>query len=247
VLASGEVSAGAGVSGRFASSATERVIDRGRSAADANLADPVARETYALGLITEAVVAPGASPWLALRVGLPESTEAGMTYTGRSLRVDGRHALRLDGWALSIGLGASAVLESIGSESPGGAEPAGAETDLSVGGWGIDLPVVVGYRSVGEFLDFWAGGRIGYDAVEGELSPGSGTPPWTATGDRLWASALGGFSVGVPPVWLHVEVDATFHRLSGELTGAERPAPPLGRAEHSGWTLSPSAGLVGRF
>ena len=58
----------------------------------------------------DALLGPGISPWVSARVGLPHANEAGLTYTGRSLRLDGRHAFSLGGaWALSLGLGASAV------------------------------------------------------------------------------------------------------------------------------------------
>src|SRR6185436_4073178 len=57
------VSVGAGVSGQFGSSAVNDAIDRGRSAAGQSLDVPAAAHSYAQGVLTEALLAPGASPW----------------------------------------------------------------------------------------------------------------------------------------------------------------------------------------
>src|SRR4029078_2261420 len=68
------VSAGAGVSGQFASSDVQATIDRGRSAAGQPLTDPTRANAYAAGVLAEALLAPGASPWVGARVGLPSNT-----------------------------------------------------------------------------------------------------------------------------------------------------------------------------
>lgn len=248
-LDSGRVTAGAGVSGHFASKATGQLIDEGQAAAQANSNSEEARRRYAEGVLTEALVAPGATPFVALRVGLPEQMEAGMSYTGRGLRVDGRKVFLRGPWAASLGIGASLVLEAPESRSPLDAEGAAPDSELEAGGFSVDLPVLLGFRGVAEFLDAWVGPRVGYERLTGDLSPGlDGARLWRAQADRFWMSVVGGISVGVPPVWLRVELDATAHWISGSLTDpAADPGPNLGGLERSGWTLSPSVGLIGKL
>jgi hypothetical protein len=86
------VNVGAGVSGQFGSSGVRRAVDRGRSAAGQSLTDPARASAYAEGVLTQALIAPGATPWVAARTGVAENMEAGLTYTGRGLRLDGRYA-----------------------------------------------------------------------------------------------------------------------------------------------------------
>src|SRR5262245_20416791 len=106
-----DVSVGAVVSGQFGSSNVTDSIDRGRSAAGQSLSVPENANAYARGVLADALLSPGATPWVAARVGLPENTEAGLTYTGQSLRIDGGYALALDdSWTLSLGLGLTGLL-----------------------------------------------------------------------------------------------------------------------------------------
>lgn len=250
------VSFGAGVSGRFASDAAERRIDAGQLAATPSFSDPAAARTYSEGVLTRALLAPGLSPWVAARVGLPWRAEAGLTYTGRSLRLDGRHVLPLgEAWALSLGLGASALLLAPdSSELADDGSPAEAP-ELEASGWGADIPVIIGYEAVNGFLDVWAGARAGFERLEGHvLSPG--TDPTArridAEGQHWWGGALAGFSLGVPPLWLRFELAVASHRVTGQLTGetVEPGMPPTAdfdSVEVRGWSLSPSAAILGKF
>lgn len=251
------VSFGAGVSAQFASGAVEAAIDRGRVAAAGPLAEPATARAYAAGVLTEALVAPGISPWVAARVGLPASTEAGLTYTGRSLRLDGRHVLRWsEEWALSLGLGASALIlqpDSSRFDGEGEAAPGAgtAEFGLDASGFGADLPVLVGYQPVDGFVDVWLGLRAGYERVDGELrsrADDETAPRFDAEASRFWAGALAGFSLGLPPLWLRFELAGTFHDMSGRLTSpgaGEQPA--FGELDATGWSVSPSGALLGKF
>jgi hypothetical protein len=252
------VSAGAGVSGQFASGGVGAAIDSGRSAAAQPLDAPAQARAYAAGVLAKALVGPGASPWVAARVGLPENLEAGLTYTGRSIRLDGRYVSRLtDTWALSLGLGGTALLFSPDStalgQGPGLEAPAAgeAEFNLDATGWGADLPLLIGYESFGGFVEVWGGVRVGYEALSGELlanvqDPAS--PRMDASGHRLWAAGLAGLSLGVPPIWFRFELSTTAHRLSGEVEAAGPDADRWSaRASLTAWTFTPSGALVGKF
>jgi hypothetical protein len=249
------VSFGAGLSGQFASPSAERAIDRGRAAAAGPLGDPATARAYADGALTEALLGPGISPWVSARVGLPYSTEAGLTYTGRSLRLDGRHVLPLDeGWALSLGLGASAILLHPDSSAPNVAsdvEPvnASAEFGLDATGWGGDIPVLVGYEAINGFVDVWMGARVGFEHISGDLRSqvtDPARPRFDADGNRAWGGALAGISLGVPPIWLRFELAGTFHRLTGSVTSPD-PQLSFGEFEATGWSLAPSGALLGKF
>jgi hypothetical protein len=251
------VSFGAGVSGQFISAGAGNRIDRGRAAATGPLTDPPTARAYAEGVLTDALLGPGISPWISARVGLPWATEAGLTYTGRSLRLDGRHVLSLGSeWALSLEVGASALLLDPDSSAPGSATgdesaTAPAEFGLDAKGWGGDLPILVGYQPVDGFVDVWMGARIGFEHVSGELRVRDGdpaSPRFDASGNRLWAGALAGLSLGVPPIWLRFELAGTFHRLTGELTSPEgQPALSFGELDATGWSLAPSGAILGKF
>jgi len=250
------VSFGAGVSGQFVSSGAESRIDRGRAAAAGPLADPATAQAYAEGVLTDALLGPGISPWVSARVGLPYATEAGLTYTGRNVRLDGRHAFSLGGeWALSLGLGASAVLlhpdSSAPGTAPGEASTAPAEFGLDANGWGGDIPILIGYQPVDGFVDIWMGARTGFEHVSGELRARDDDPTSTrfdASGNRFWAGALAGVSLGVPPVWLRFELAGTFHRLTGKLTSPDtQPPPSFGELDTTGWSLAPSGAILGKF
>lgn len=252
VLPVNTVSAGAGVSSQFVSDETEAEIERGRAAAGGSLSEAATGATYARGALLRALLGPGTAPWAGARVGLPGSNEAGLTYTGRALRLDARHAWPLgDEVALSLGVGATALLPDNDSLPPvqGEGAPGPAEFELNASGWGADVPLLVGYQSLGGFVEGWAGLRAGFERVEGELRRVSADPASArldASGQRWWAGGLVGFSVGVPPLWLRFELATTFQQLDGEVaSGADMPA--LGTMDAARWTLAPSGAIVGKF
>lgn len=252
------VSLGGGVTGQFGSSAVNTAIDEGRSAARQALSVPETARTYAKGVLTEALVAQGASPWVSARVGLAENTEAGLTYTGRALRLDGRYALTFaEAWTLSLGLGATGLLLTPprasprfdpSTDTPGNSE---AEFEPSAKGWGADLPVLLGYRLLEGFGDVWFGPRLGFEHLTGNLRLARSDPASLridAAGTRLWAGLVAGFSLGIPPLWLRFELSSTYQRLSGKLEASEADSGlDFGTLEASGWTFAPSGAIVGKF
>lgn len=254
-LAPDSVSFGAGLSGQFASSDVGDAIDRGRAAAAGSLSGAEQANAYARGVLLEALVSPRISPWISARVGLPHRTEAGLTYTGRTLRLDGRYVIPWgDEWALSIGAGGSAILFNPDSSAPPDGAPVAAtraEFGLDAKGWGADVPILVGYQPVDGFVDVWLGARAGFEHLSGDLLSNvddSRSARFDAEGSRFWTSALAGFSLGVPPVWLRFELAGTFHAISGEVRGPSGATQlPFGDVESRAWSLAPSGALLGKF
>ena len=79
---------------------------------------PADTGAYAQGAAAIAGIKPGVAPWLGARVGLAPQAEAGITYTGRGARVDGRYAIvSRDRWALSVGVGGSFVLPRVSGDA----------------------------------------------------------------------------------------------------------------------------------
>jgi hypothetical protein len=242
--------AGAGVSGQFTSGRVQREIDDAESVAEQPITDADTARIYLRGLLDEALVAPGASPWVGARLGITDAQEAGITYTGRLVRVDARHAFVRDQLALSLGLGASAVLLSPESRAPGA--PPANDVELDATGWGLDLPLLVGYRDSTGMFDIWAGARGGFERVRGDLrmmsADGNSTFRARATGQRWWGGLLAGVSAGVPPLSFRFELAVNYQKLSGSLESGDPPRlPATGDIEGHAWSYAPTAGILGKF
>jgi hypothetical protein len=195
VLAPGFVDFAAGVSGRAAVGASA-----------SNESDAA---------LERVSVAPGVSPVVAARIGLQGNNELGLGYYGRSVRLDARHAFDIGGAALSLGLGASAIVPS---------RPTGAQLGDDVYGAGADLPVVFGARSTSDLYAVWVGARGGFELLRGTIPPGA-TPadgaaaPTTldVDGRHVFAGALVGVRAGFRHLHVALEVDAAYHRAWGTL------------------------------
>lgn len=257
-LAQNQVTAGAGVSNNFAFSGGEAVT--GTQATPGAGVDP--EQAYVEDRVRRALLAPGVAPWVAARVGLGGQNEGGLTYTSRTARVDARHAFQNDEYALSVGLGASAVLMHPGSYSPpppGSPLVAGRFTDqnaeLHATGWGLELPVIAGWRSSASVLSVWGGARAGFERISGPVAVGEAAVPSSGAaltanlvGSRLWAGGLVGFAVGVKPIWVAVELDAAYQAMSASADfPAESGSPPERQATLKGVTVAPTGALIGKF
>ncbi|WP_438016447.1 hypothetical protein WMF18_37390 [Sorangium sp. So ce315] len=210
VLRPGTVSLGGGVSGEMLiAGAVAAPPDAGASAG------PAATEDAARRKLSEIAVAPGVAPWVSGRVGIEGDNEAGLTYTGRALRLDGRHAFSLgEATALSVGLGASALFA-------GGPGSEGSD----VHGAGIDVPVLLGFRSDADLYALWFGPRLGLELLGGEVrlpAAGAATPgPLVdASGQHLRVGFVLGVRGGFRHVHVAVEATATYHHAAGEIAGA---------------------------
>jgi hypothetical protein len=265
-LPQGTITVGSGVVNQVALGAASRTIDNGKAAASAEGVAHDGEQAFVEGALIDHALSPGLSPWVGARLGLGSQYEAGMTYTGRSLRLDARHAFEQKKTALSIGLGLSAAL--MGSD-PGSLEmvPASGDErirssgyDFSATGWGIDLPLLWGVRSSGHLFELWTGTRLGYERVFGnvilldraepqadELSEPAHEYAEASVG-RLYAEALVGLSVGVPPAFVRFEIGAGVHRMGGKLNLGGYPGDSKFREfDSTAGSLSTAGALVLEF
>lgn len=216
VLRPGKVSAGAGMSGQV-----EILAPR---------ASPPADPQSAARLDT-LIIAPGVAPWVGARMGIAGDNEGGLTYTGRALRLDGRHAFTFGALTLSLGLGASAVSAVRPGDGADGAQ---------VFGGGLDLPLLLGVRSASDLYAFWIGPRAGLELLSGKVPALDGTPGLAdARGRHLFAGLVMGLRVGFRHVHAALELSAAYHRADGRIGAAE-----LGLSQVS---LTPGAALVFSF
>jgi hypothetical protein len=254
-LPTSAVRMGAGVQGNFVLGGADDRIDAARAAvANDGAVDSGEQQAYAEGAIAHVLFAPGLAPWVGARAGIGHDTEAGLTYTGRSARIDARHAFEGKKLALSAGVGASALLSRRGSSpdnDPSARDQAVPGIDASgVSGWGFDAPVIVGWRSTAELIQLWLGLRGGHERLMGDVflrvDP-SATAEETAELDvsRWYGGALCGVMVAIDPVWVAVELGVSVGRGQGTLT---RPAP-AGKSdvELTGVSLSPAGAIGGTF
>lgn len=241
---------GAGVQGNFVLGEADQSIDaaRGAIASQGAISSDEEAQAYAEGAIAHVLFAPGLAPWVGARVGVGYDTEAGLTYTGRTARVDARHAFEMEAIALSAGLGASAVLSRRGdgsSEDPTARDQAVPGIDTtSLSGWGLDVPLLVGWRSDPELIQVWGGLRGGYERVLGDvflrIEP-SATEVQEASFDasRWYGAGLVGLMVSIDPLWVAIELSAAYGRVEGELDRFDGEVTAL--------SLSPAGAVGGTF
>lgn len=200
VLHAGDVTAGAGLSGELALS---------------QLSVGAGSDPRGAGRLAQLAAAPGVAPWVGGRFGIAGSNEAGLTYTGRNLRLDVRHAFALGTAALSVGVGGSMIT----AERPG-QDIAGS----SVFGGGVDVPVLYGVHSRNDLYAFWIGPRAGFEALRGRVAVSQGQTDALVLSDVSARHFFGGFVVGVRGGFRHIhvaiEVDGAYHRADGSILGA---------------------------
>lgn len=209
VLSAGKATIGAGVAGTFAMESSPTV-------------------PASVARLRDMAIAPDVSPWVAARAGFGGGFEGGLGATTRALRVDARRAFELwnRSWALSVGMGASALLA---------APPRGAAT--GVYGVGLDIPVVLGWRSRADLYSIWAGPRLGGEILSGQLDL-SGVAT-TASGRSLNLGGVVGLRAGLRHLYAVVELDFAYRAAEGTV-GPEAVSV-------RGVTLTPFGGLVVSF
>lgn len=203
VLPPGDVSVGAGLSGQLALKALPAETTSSAQNNDASLQD--------LG------VAPGVAPWVSGRMGVKGDNEFGLTFSGRDLRLDGRHAFSLGKPTLSIGLGATAIIAH---------QPGDGGNASGVFGGGADLPILIGFKSASDLYSVWFGPRGGFEILSGRLQLGKDTAAQTFdVGARhFYGMLVAGLRVGFRHVHVAIELDAGYHSVSGTFkpsTGSE--------------------------
>jgi hypothetical protein len=248
-LRPGQVSGSVGASGNFLLGDADAAIERTDAAGAGNSLGANESQHTTEGIAAAVLGAPGVAPYVAGRVGVAERTEAGLAYSGRSVRIDGRHAFEDASKAFSAGLGLRALL-SHPTSSPEGSPPSGelSGVDASgVTGFGADLPLLVGYRSDADLVQLWGGLRGSYELISGELlftAPLASAEMAELDATKFSAEALIGLGVGLSPIWVAVEVSAGYVHMDGEL----RPEGlPSAAGKVDGVTVTPAGAITGRF
>jgi hypothetical protein len=187
-------------------------------------------------------VAPGVAPWVAGRAGIAGSNEAGLTYTGRSVRLDARHAFGLGGPAVSVGIGGSLVFPQ---------RPGHGDDETRVRGAGIDVPILFGARSNSDLYALWIGPRAGLEFLGGSVlgsppttpDPSSGTATSPDLRDisvrHLQVGAVAGVRAGFRHLHVALELDGAFHHAEGTFGGT---AVSLNQV-----TLTPAGAMIVTF
>jgi len=190
VLTPGNVTVGAGLSGQ--------PVLRSLSAA------PGTAEANAEAVLETRMIAPALAPWVSARVGITGSNEAGLTYTGRAARLDGRHGFKLSkSLALSAGLGGEVILA--------GRRDAAGEPTLMAGG-GVDVPVLFGWMSTGGLYSGWIGPRAGFRWIRGEV-----TPTAIADATDIRVGLVEGMRHGFRYFHVALEIAGDWHEVSGSV------------------------------
>jgi hypothetical protein len=253
-LTEGDVSFAAGTSGRVVLGSlhdAEKDLDAS-AAIPGGATSESERDAFARGAIVRAAVAPGVAPFLAGRVGLGNQNEAGITYTGRGVRIDGRHAFEWPKLALSVGAGVSGALARPGDEPERKAGDTAGDSGLrtatltSLTGYGVEVPLVFGYRSDADVVTAWIGVRAGFERDAFNLSlVESPDYPLGTTGhaSRWWGGGLVGFSVGLSPIEVRVELDGAYERATGTLRLNDGELA----GTVAGWSLTPAMAISAKF
>lgn len=250
-----QVSMGAGVSHTLALGEADEQIQAARRAAEpaGTSQGPDAKTRVLTGALAYASSAPGLAPWVGARAGLGWDSDAGVTYSGRSARVDARHAFVDESLALSVGAGARGLLSRPGSDGGGSRnEPISGVDTGGLTGFGFDVPLTVGYRSAADLLQAYGGLRGDFERVFGDVRLRNADPSLDESVEvsvsRVGGSALVGLVVGVPPFWIVLEgsVGVIHGRGSFEVreqTGSTERVS----ARFTAPTVSPAGALVTRF
>jgi hypothetical protein len=263
-LPQNQISVGGGVTSRVAIASAHRRISEAQSLASSNdIENGDVEQRYITGNLLERSLEPGLTPWVGGRVGLGESWEAGVAYTGHRLRVDGRHAFENATEALSLGSALHLLLLQLeGSEgnSPGdGLDQRLAQESLyfSGTGGGIEVPILFGTRRWSRWFEPSIGMRFGYEAFFGRMvliqqlnkvpppDPGTNIPDpgepryANALAHRFYAEGLIGLSAGSAPVFLRLEVTAGVHRAFGSVDFPEEDqfSQPIGNPKRRDFRL----------
>ncbi len=214
VLTPGKVTLGAGLSGRPVLGAlpSSPDTDEGRAAA----------------VLQDRTIAPAIAPWVGGRVGIAGSNEAGLTYSGRSVRLDGRHAFTLSkSVALSLGLGGEVILSG---------RPREGETPSALSGGGLDLPLLLGWKSTGGLYSGWIGPRAGISWVRGALGVAGTDKPLTLAGQHIRTGMVAGLRLGFRHIHVALEIGGDWHVVSGNLGATD--------VSFTQFSLTPAGALV---
>jgi len=239
VLPPGQTAFGAGLSDRFVLGEERAALDDARERTRGSVAAP-GDTRYTRGVLVALAEGPALAPWAAARVGITGANEAGLSVAGPAVRADARHAIDWGQTAFSAGLGVTGRGFGHGAlDMPG--------TDLNrANGFGVDVPLLYGYRTDADLISVWGGLRAAYDRWSGKIAlDGAEGEDSSLSATRLSAGPMLGFTVGVAPIYVAAELELDYARVTGSLDRAAE-------AEHSaasvsGWSLRPAGALIGKF
>lgn len=255
-LDDGEVSFGAGNSGHVIGGPLRARVQHAERASDSSR-----QQNAAIGAALRSASAPGLAPWVSVRIGFGHDSDAGLSYTGRELRLDARRAWAHGAWSVSAGPGAAAVLSRQHRTDGTRDHDVLANAQKGVG---LDVPVLVGWQSSPDAVSLWAGLRGGYERLAGNVQwlpeDGASARSLGATASRWYAGPVLGFTVGVEPLWVAFEIAGVYQAVRGmlQLSQPEAPVDPNAPAEAmldsgdvrftcTGYALTPAAALIARF
>lgn len=224
-LPRGEVRGAAGVSTEAPVGTLASDLQNARNdAASTGSAQPLPGDvTYAKGALIAAAVAPGLAPFVSARVGVGFTSEGGISYTGRAARIDMRKSFDISE-SSSVSVGAGLTVPFYGRQGT----DALPNVDLSaLHGYGIDVPLLIGWESTGGFYKIWGGFRGGfeYDAISNVTSEPKavslGFQPISLSGTRVFGAGVVGMAVGFRHLHVALELDAAYQTISGNFNATE--------------------------
>ncbi len=246
-LPAGVTSLSAGLGSQWVGGKANREID----AAQATTAAGQSASTLpATQTVAAALWSPGLFPWVSMRLGLGQQSEAGLSYTGHRARIDGRYATLRGHWALSVGAGASLGLEHATTSANGSSTFDSTESIAGVDTSGaravaFDVPVILGWRSSADIARIWFGLRPTYERAYGTLML---TAPATISqvnfnANVMTMEGLVGLAMGLRPLFIALELSVGESIARGSMSGSPGTVSG-GSASLSALTVTPAAALI---
>jgi hypothetical protein len=220
----------AGFSGTFTAGEARSAMEAARAT---DVSTPGRDELVAKSSAVGTALAPGVAPFVSMRVGIAGDNDVGISYTGRFLRLDARHVFESGKWAFSLGAGARGSI----NVSNAAAEPGSTSTTPRPRGFGLDVPLLVGWRSAAGVVSLWGGARGGFDRVYAAASTSVVTSDLDLTHWRV--GGVAGLSIGFRHVHAAIELEASYHGISGSWGNRQ--------VELGGVTLTPAGGVLFTF
>lgn len=247
-LPTGVTSLSAGLGSQWVGGKANREVDAAQAATAAGQAPTTLPATQT---VAAALWSPGLFPWVSMRLGLGQQSEAGLSYTGRRARIDGRYAMLRGHWALSFGAGAALGLMHTttsaenGSSTFSNAEPVAGLDTSGARALAFDVPVILGWRSSADIARIWFGLRPTYEHAYGTLSLAG--PTTTSQVDFnanvMTFGGLAGLAMGLRPLFIALELSVGESIARGSMSGSPGVVAG-GSASLSALTVTPAAALI---
>jgi hypothetical protein len=229
-LSPGSTLTTAGFSGTFAAGSAREAID----AASTAPSSPAGAQLLADESAVRRALAPAVAPFVGMRVGVPGDNEVGLSFTGRLLRLDARHAFESGPFAFSLGAAGRWTWSAPAAER----DSAPASSTSRAMAYGFDVPLLFGWRSDAGVISLWAGARGGLERiVDRASSSAAASTPLDLT--HWHAGGVAGLAVGFRHVHVAVELETSYHGVRGNVG--------ISDVTVTGVTLTPAGGLLFTF